>query len=156
MDIANDMDMDIAKDMDMDLICIPDLIPKLVFVPHFLLYSGTANDSNSPCTSTIPFYTDYVLGDSILNFYTFKSSCVSRTTVIEEDKSVSSHNSSFIDLQLNLPIKEINNIVKKNCLTKEEEDLIKYERRKFFNRYYARVARFKRKQKKINNSTVVF
>ncbi len=131
------------------------LMPGLVYVPDFVFENVSINDSDAPC-NYIPFNTDYKLGDSILHFNTFNTLNTPREPITKEDKPVILHNSSFTELELNLPIKEINNIIKLNCLTKEEEELIKYERRKFFNRYYARVARFKRKQKKINNSTVGF
>ena len=133
------------------------LMPGLVYVPDFVFESvnDSVNDTDATC-NYIPFNTDYKLGDSILHFNTFNTFNTPREPITKEDKPVILHNSSFTELELNLPIKEINNIIKLNCLTKEEEELIKYERRKFFNRYYARVARFKRKQKKINNSTVGF
>ena len=154
MDMEMDQEQEQAYNRDLQTLI---LMPGLVYVPNFVFESvnDSVNNSGSPC-NYIPFNTDYKLGDSILHFYTFNTLNTPREPITKEDKPVILHNSSFTELELNLPIKEINNIIKMNCLTKEEEELIKYKRRKLFNRNYARVARFKRKQKKINNSTVGF
>ena len=154
MEIVMDQEQEEAYNRDLQTLI---LMPGLVYGPSFIFESvnDSVNNSGSPC-NYIPFNTDYKLGDSILHFNTFNTFNTLREPITKEDKPVILHNSSFTELELNLPIKEINNIIKMNCLTKEEEELIKYKRRKLFNRNYARVARLKRKQKKINNSNFVF